>query len=335
MARLAVAFNVSTLQVTTSITLTLLFRPVGAIIFGLASDRYGRKWPLVANLVLVAVLSLSSAYVATFQQFLAVRSLFGIGMGTFISKIADTILTIDIAGGIWGGAITTALENMPVAARGLASGILQQGYAVGYLIAAVINLTLVPQLNRWQILFEVAAAISLFAAGLRMLLPESQYFLDRRAAEIANDTLVSGKDKSRIFISEAGRALKLHWGRCVFAILLMTGFNFLSHGSQDQLSLILTKAKGLSPHSATIIVIIANCGAVVVRPFILRVASKLELTLSKQGGLFSGYISQLAGRRLTIIGCWYVQLPQKIHYISCFCSGNPHFGIACCCGVDG
>jgi len=157
------------------------------------------------------------------------------------------------------------------------------------LLAAVINLTLVPQLNRWQILFEVAAAISLFAAGLRMLLPESQFFLDRRAAEIASDTLVSSGDKSRIFISEAGRALKLHWVRCVYAILLLTGFNFLSHGSQDQLStflhpalssieslssvadeilptaLILTKAKGLSAHSATIVIIIANCGAIVVR----------------------------------------------------------------------
>jgi SHS family lactate transporter-like MFS transporter len=106
-------------------------------LFGVFSDRYGHKWPLVFNLVLVANLELGAGFVQTFKQFLALCSLFGIGMG-----------------GIWGLAASTALENLPFEARGLASGILQQGYAVGYLLAAVINLTLVADTSTgWRSLF--------------------------------------------------------------------------------------------------------------------------------------------------------------------------------------
>jgi SHS family lactate transporter-like MFS transporter len=113
------------------------------IIFGILSDRLGRKWPLVANLVLVSVLELSAGFVQTFHQFLALRSIFGIGMG-----------------GIWGLAASTALENLPVEVRGLASGVLQQGYAVGYLLAAVINLKLVPETHAsWRSLFWTASGL--------------------------------------------------------------------------------------------------------------------------------------------------------------------------------
>ncbi|KAL8278083.1 hypothetical protein RQP46_009543 [Phenoliferia psychrophenolica] len=278
-ARLQKQFNQEAHAITTSITLTLLFRPLGAIIFGLISDRYGRKWPLVANLVIVAVLSLGTGFVHNFSEFLAVRSLFGIGMG-----------------GIWGQAASTALENMPVEARGLFSGILQQGYAVGYLIAAVINLYAVPHYNSWRILFYIAAGLSLGAAGIRAILPESQFFIDRREAS----SMVSSGSKSKTFVKEMGHALRTHWVRCVFAVLLMSGFNFYSHGSQDLYPTYLQKGKGLTAHDSTIATIIGNCGAIV-------------------GGTFAGYISQYLGRRLTIIACclwtcaflplWYI--PNK------------------------
>ncbi|EDR01408.1 uncharacterized protein LACBIDRAFT_333263 [Laccaria bicolor S238N-H82] len=136
-------FNKSTHDITTAITLTLLFRPLGAVLFGIVSDRYGRKWPLVCNLVLVAVLELGAGFVQNFKQFLALRSLFGIGMG-----------------GIWGLAASTALENLPVELRSVGSGFLQEGYAVGYLIAAVINLYLVPEVQ--GIFIGVVAAFVVF-----------------------------------------------------------------------------------------------------------------------------------------------------------------------------
>lgn len=257
-------FHRSTQDITTAITLTLLFRSVGAVVFGILSDRFGRKWPLVWNLVLVAVLELGAGFVQTFQQFLALRSLFGIGMG-----------------GIWGLAASTALENLPVEARGIASGVLQEGYAVGYLLAAVINLFLVPKVSAgWRALFWTASGISLFAAGVRILLPESEVFTRAKAAEVERGHTTT--QKTKIFLKETKEMLKKHWLLCIYAVLLMTGFNFLSHGSQDLYPTYLTITKGISTHNATVATIIGNCGAIA-------------------GGIFAGWLSQHIGRRLTII----------------------------------
>jgi len=244
--------------------LTLLFRSVGAIIFGMLSDRFGRKWPLVWNLILVSILELGAGFVQTYQQFLALRSLFGIGMG-----------------GIWGLAAATALENLPVEARGIASGVLQEGYAVGYLIAAVVNLFLVPEVSAsWRSLFWTASGMSLFAAFIRILLPESEVFLRAKAIEKAKGTNTTKKTK--IFVQETKAMLKKHWLLCIYAVLLMTGFNFLSHGSQDLYPTYLEKSKNFSTHDATVATIIGNCGAIA-------------------GGAFAGWLSQYIGRRLTIV----------------------------------
>jgi MFS transporter, SHS family, lactate transporter len=159
----------------------------------------------VVNLLLCAVLELGSGFVTTFRQFLALRSLFGIAMG-----------------GVWGLASSTALENLPVEARGLASGVLQQGYALGYLIAAVINLRLVPETSQtWRTLFWTASGISAFAAFVRALVPESEVFLRAKALERARGTTT--EKKTRVFIRQAGAMLKEHWLLCVYAVLLMTG----------------------------------------------------------------------------------------------------------------
>ncbi|CAD6584508.1 MAG: hypothetical protein TREMPRED_003853 [Tremellales sp. Tagirdzhanova-0007] len=156
--RLSEQFKVNTAHITTAITLTLLFRSLGALVFGLLADRFGRKWTLVGNLILICIFELGSGFCNTYRQFLAVRSLFGIAMG-----------------GIWGQAAATALENVPVAARGLCSGILQQGYAFGYLLAAVINLTVVAESKyTWRSLYFIGAGFSLAAAMVRACLPESR-----------------------------------------------------------------------------------------------------------------------------------------------------------------
>lgn len=257
-------FNKPPGTITTAITLTLLFRSLGAFIFGVLSDRYGRKWPLVANLLIAAAFELGSGFVQTFPQFLAVRSLFGVAMG-----------------GIWGLASSTALENLPVEARGLASGFLQEGYAVGYLIAAVVNLTLVPETSSgWRGLFWLGAGLSVLAAAVRAVLPESELFLRAKAVERAQGRTTV--NKTRVFMHETWEMLKRHWILCCYAVLLMTGFNFLSHGSQDLYPTYLTTTKGFSQHDATVATIIGNCGAIA-------------------GGTVAGWLSQYAGRRLTII----------------------------------
>jgi len=149
----------------------------------------------------------------------------------------------------------------------------------------VINLTLVSY-NRygWRSLFWVSAGISLFAALVRLCLPESSVFLRARAeAKARQEKPAEGvRTKTQIFLHEAGLMLKLHWARCIYAVLLMTGFNFLSHGSQDLYPTYLEQTKGFSAHNASIATIIGNCGAVA-------------------GGIAAGILSQFIGRRLTII----------------------------------
>jgi len=183
-------------------------------------------------------------------------------------------------GGIWGLASATALENLPVEARGLASGILQQGYAVGYLIAAVINLYLVPNTS-WRTLFWTAAGISAFGAVLRALLPESQVFI-RAREERGDNPEQSTRSKTKIFLHEVKQMLKQHWLLAIYAVLLMTGFNFFSHGSQDLYPTYLQESKGFSKFDSTVATIIGNCGAI-------------------SGGAIAGFVSQYIGRRLTII----------------------------------
>lgn len=156
-------------------------------------------------------------------------------------------------GGIWGLAASTALENLPVELRGLGSGIVQQGYAIGYLLSAVVNLTLVPHSpHKWRVMFWCGSSLLFTSAVLRALLPESAVFLRAKAIEKAKHNTNSAK-KTQIFMRELKEMLKHHWPLCIYAILLMAGallwhrplylqsvdssgiiigFNFLSHGSQ-------------------------------------------------------------------------------------------------------
>jgi MFS transporter, SHS family, lactate transporter len=175
------------------------------VIFGVLSDRFGRKWPLVINLLLCATFELGAGFATNFRQFLALRSFFGIAMG-----------------GVWGLASATALENLPVEARGLGSGVLQQGYSFGYLFAAILNIRLVPHSRHtWRTLFWASAGLSTFSAFIRALVPESEIFLRAKALEREKGS-TTGK-KTRRFIQQASAILKKHWLLCIYAVLLMTG----------------------------------------------------------------------------------------------------------------
>ena len=147
-----------------------MLRPVGAIIFGIVSDRYGRKWPFVITVILYATIEIASGFCRTFEQFLGVRALFGIAMG-----------------GIYGNCAATALEDAPAITLGLLSGILQQGYALGYILAAVFNLAITNnQPYGWRALFWFGGCPPLLIALWRIFLPETQAFLcDQKARSAA------------------------------------------------------------------------------------------------------------------------------------------------------
>ena len=186
-------------------------------------------------------------------------------------------------------ATATALENMPPAPRGLFSGLLQQGYAVGYLLSASVNLTLVAQKGGdWRILFWFGAGLSVFAALVRAVLPESELYVRMAAERRAQGHDAKQGSKAKVFMTQLKEMLRTHWSRCIYGVLLMTGFNFLSHSSQDLYPTMISNVKfaALGPTTASQLAskatIVGNCGAIA-------------------GGTLAGYISQYLGRRLTII----------------------------------
>lgn len=164
-------------------------------------------------------------------------------------------------GGIWGLASVTALEDIPVELRGLGSGILQQGYAGGYIVTAITDLGFLQHMT-WRVLFWITSGMSASAAVLRYLLPESELFLRaRREREAGLNEDKPPQSKTRIFSHEIGQMLKHHWLLCIYVIMLMSGFSFLSHGTQDLYPIYLLENKKLTVLDAILATIIGNCGA--------------------------------------------------------------------------
>ncbi|KAI1137344.1 carboxylic acid transport protein [Hypoxylon sp. FL0543] len=244
-------------DISTAITLTLLLRSVGAATFGLLGDRFGRKWPMVANLIVLGLLQIATIYSATFEQFLAVRSLFGLFMG-----------------GVYGNAVAMALENCPTESRGLMSGILQQGYSLGYVLAACANLGVGGATDTWKTVFWIASGLSFAAGLLRCCFPESKQF---RAAKAAGQHISAGD-----FWKETKLMLAKEWRMCIYCIILMTWFNYYAHSSQDSYTTFVLESKELANDAATRASILMNTGSCV-------------------GGSIIGYLSQFVGRRRAII----------------------------------
>ncbi|PNS18634.1 Carboxylic acid transporter [Sphaceloma murrayae] len=255
-------YNTSKTNITSAITLTLLLRTVGAAVFGLAGDKYGRKWPMVINMWILGLLQIATIYSTTFQQFLAVRSLFGLFMG-----------------GVYGNAVAMALENCPAEARGLMSGILQQGYSMGYVFAACANLGVGGSTESWKTVFWIAAGISIAVGFIRIAFPESKQFIEKRAAEKALGK--SGKAPG-MFWKETKLMLRDQWKMVIYCIFLMTWFNFYSHTSQDSYTTFMLTEKELNNSAASRASIMMKVGACV-------------------GGTIIGYLSQFVGRRRAII----------------------------------
>lgn len=201
---LAKTFNKSNTDITWGITLVLMFRSVGSAIFGIVADRYGRKWPFILNNILFIVLELSTGFCKTYQQFLAVRALFGLAMG-----------------GLYGNAAATALEECPLKARGIISGIFQQGYSFGYLLATAFARGLVNTTSHgWRPLFWFGACPPVLIITFRLFLPETTPHIQEKASMV-NKKIASS------FISQGAIALERHWLLLTYMVFLMAGFNFM------------------------------------------------------------------------------------------------------------
>ena len=241
-------FHRSDAAVAFSITLTLAFRPVGAFVFGLLADRYGRRVPLMADLVFYSVVEVLSGLAPTFTSFLVLRALFGIGMG-----------------GEWGVGASLVMEKVPVRLRGVLSGLLQQGYAVGYLLAALSFFVVFPRWG-WRPLFFIGGLPALLALFVRYRVQESEVWRRSRAESW----------------SGLGRAIFRHWRLFLYLVLLMAMMNFVSHGTQDMYPTFLQRDWGFTPARRAALTAFSMLGATA-------------------GGVLVGLVSDRIGRRRSIV----------------------------------
>jgi len=226
---LAHQFGVPKKSIVFTVTATLAMRPVGALIFGLLSDRYGRRIPLMLNVLYFSIIEVLCGFSPNYTFFLIMRALFGIGMG-----------------GEWGVGASLVMEVAPVRWRGILSGILQSGYTCGYLLAAVAARFLLPAFG-WRAMFWAGAVPALLALYIRTKVPESEAWKQHRAASTG----------------EVLRIVAREWKRFAYLVALMTFMMFLSHGTQDLYPDFLQEMHKLSAATRANIAIIYNCGAIV------------------------------------------------------------------------
>jgi SHS family lactate transporter-like MFS transporter len=241
-------FGVADKAIVFSLTLTLMFRPVGALLFGLLADRIGRKKALMANLLFYSAAEVATGFTRTFTSFLFWRAIFGIGMG-----------------GEWGVGSSLAMEKAPKHRRGIFSGLLQEGYAAGNLLAAAAYFFVFPRFG-WRAMFFVGGIPALLALYVRMYVTESEVW-ERR---------------TRRNFSAYAREVASHWKLFAYLFVFMALMNFISHGTQDMYPTFLKRDWHFTPQRVAQISMIANTGAIL-------------------GGLLFGHFSDKIGRRRTII----------------------------------
>jgi SHS family lactate transporter-like MFS transporter len=254
---IAKTFGVSITTVTVAVTLTLAMRALGAFIFGRLADRFGRRPMLMLSVLCYSILELLSGLAPSLATFLILRALFGIAMG-----------------GEWGIGSSLTMETIPAKWRGWVSGLLQSGYPGGYFLATIAFYVVYPWIG-WRGLFIVGALPALLVLYIRRNVPESPDWVARQAAPRPSVMAV----------------LRQHAGLAIYGIIMMTAFNFFSHGTQDIYPNIFLGVQHHFDHATiTTIALIYNAGAVI-------------------GGIGFGMLSQVIGRRVTIVIAALLSLP--------------------------
>jgi MFS transporter, SHS family, lactate transporter len=253
---IAAEFHTDIPTVSYAILLTLAMRPIGAFIFGRAADRWGRRPTLMVDIMLYSVLEFASGFAPNLTVLIVLRALYGIAMG-----------------GEWGVGASLTMETIPAHARGFVSGLLQSGYPAGYFMASIVYGVLFPYIG-WRGMFMVGVIPALLVLYIRRTVPESPSW-SKQAADERGSTLA---------------VLKSHWRLAVYAVVLMTAFNFFSHGTQDIYPTFLQEQHKLTPHVVSVIAVVYNIGAIC-------------------GGILFGSLSERFGRRRCIIIAALLSLP--------------------------
>ena len=255
---LATQFQSKVSMVTEAVFITLAFRPVGAFLFGMMADRFGRRRTLMVDIIAYSVFELASAFAPSLKIFIITRALFGIAMG-----------------GEWGVGAALAFETLPSEERGFFSGLLQEGYAVGFLLAALVYGTMFEFVG-WRGMFVIGALPAFLVIYIRTKVDESPAWMQGRVSKKAETEL-------------GGNILKFA-GPFALMTILMFAFNSFSHGTQDLYPTFLTKGHQLGPHAVMLIAVIANIGALA-------------------GGILFGTWSERIGRRRAIMIAALLSIP--------------------------
>jgi len=258
---IAAEFHTQVSSVAEAVFLTLVFRPLGALIFGAMADKWGRKPTLIVNIIAYSAVELSCAFAPSLTALLVLRALFGVAMG-----------------GIWGVGAALAFESLPKEGRGIFSGILQEGYAAGYLLAAAAFGGLYHWIG-WRGLFVVGAAPALVAFFVERKVDESPAWLETKARKATKQA------RPPVMASLMG-----YLPMFLFVILLMTAFTSFSHGTQDIYPTFLQKGLGYSAGLAGLLGIIYNVGSLI-------------------GGFVFGVLSEKWGRKRAIITAALLAIP--------------------------
>jgi SHS family lactate transporter-like MFS transporter len=256
---LATQFQTKVSAISEAIFLTLAMRPVGAFLFGMMADRFGRRPTLMLDIIAYSVFELASAFAPSLKVFLITRALFGIAMG-----------------GEWGVGAALTFETLPAEGRGFFSGLLQEGYVVGYLFAALVYGTLFPIVG-WRGMFVVGTLPAFLVIYIRKNVEESPAWIQGRT-----------KPKSQTAV---GRSIATYWGSFLFLVILMFGFNSFSHGTQDLYPTFLEKNHFFSPQQVRTVSVIASLGALL-------------------GGIMFGSLSERIGRRRAIVIAALLAIPM-------------------------
>jgi MFS transporter, SHS family, lactate transporter len=255
MQTLADQFHVQKSQIVATLASTLAMRPVGAVVFGLLADRYGRRKPLMANVIFFSIIELLCGFAPNYTVFLILRTVYGIGMG-----------------GEWGVGASLAMEAAPGKRRGIFSGILQSGYSIGYLLAALAARFVLPAWG-WRAMFWVGGIPALLALYVRISVPESEAWKQHRAPTVGGIVQAAGK----------------HWKLFGYLMLLMTLMMFLSHGTQDLYPDFLSTTHHFKSEIVSNVAMLYNVGAVL-------------------GSIAFGYFSESMGRRRSMIAALLLSL---------------------------
>ncbi|MGB6209106.1 MFS transporter [Mycobacterium sp.] len=266
-ADIAKTFHHTKAEVAFLTTATLVMRPVGALLFGLWADRVGRRIPLMVDVTFYSLVGFLCAFAPNFTVLVILRLLYGVGMG-----------------GEWGLGAALAMEKVPAERRGFFSGLLQEGYAFGYLLATLASLLVMDWLGlSWRWLFGLSIIPALVSLIIRYRVKESEVW------EAEQHRMRLTQTRIRDVLRQAAIVR-----RFIYLVLLMAAFNWMSHGTQDVYPTFLkaTHSGGaeLSSTTAKWIAVVYNVGAIV-------------------GGLMFGTLSQRFGRRHTIVFCAVLGLP--------------------------